>query len=648
MTARRATRSLQLSIRGKIALAFISIAFVVAAIGWFAAWSMSHVGNLVVDTYDKPLQSISFARAIHADFASMEAVFARRASEKSPAARAALDAQIESWSKTLSDDLAVAAARATSDNVRNAVAKVAKAADAWQDARAAMTARGDDSPDWSIVDASAATVRDQIDLLVNYAAGDGFRQRKATLAAIEENRTVQMLGAILAAVLAALVMFNLAYRIVTPVAAASRAASRIAEGELDVPIEISGRDELANLLSAMSLMRDNIRATMEREIALRRTAQMQLADAIDSSGEGFVLIGPDRRILLSNAEIERLCGGPEFAPRAGDTLDEAAERIVGGGVFRIETAQQRAQMSVQLRMMEAMDMEAPLADGRWVRLSRSRTGDGGAIFIVSEITLAKEREAVLRDAAVRAEAANRAKSEFLATMGHELRTPLNAVIGFSEIMTSEAFGPLGNPQYLDFAGDILASGRHLLEIINDILALAQSDAGKLRLAAEECDLGELVQDCMPMTADMFARAGVTLAFERPATGVIAVVDEVKIRQALLNILSNAAKFSPEGGATRVSVAHQADGRPAITVADDGIGMRQEDIPTALAPFGQIDSRLARKYQGTGLGLTLTKAIVDLHDGSLEIASRPGAGTTVTIVLPGPAAAPGLADIALAS
>lgn len=290
-------------------------------------------------------------------------------------------------------------------------------------------------------------------------------------------------------------------------------------------------------------------------------------------------------------------------------------------------------MLVQLRMLDAMDVEAPLADGRWVRLSRSATSDGGAIFVISDITLLKERERLLRETAERAEAANRAKSEFLATMSHELRTPLNAVIGFSEIMAAETLGPSGQPQYTEYAGEILSSGKGLLKIINDILMLVKSESGDLILDCDAIDLGELLEECADSMHVAFAKAGVKLEVGPFVGRCAAMADGARLRQAVLNLMSNAAKFTPEGGLVRLTAFCAADRQVCLSVSDTGIGMREEDVAVALAPFGQVDSSRARKYEGTGLGLTLARAIVELHCGELRIDTAPGEGTTVAIFLP---------------
>ncbi len=349
--------------------------------------------------------------------------------------------------------------------------------------------------------------------------------------------------------------------------------------------------------------------------------------------EGFVLVGPDRRIVFCNRIIDDFCGGAAVAPQVGEHLDAAVARLVAGQVFAFRSEQHRSEVLLGLRMLDAMDVEERLVDGRWVRLTRSATEDGGAVYVVSDVTAAKEREMALRDAAERAEAANRAKSEFLATMSHELRTPLNAVIGFSEIIAGEALGPVGAPQYAEFAGEVVSNGRGLLKIINDILTLVKSERGDLAIESDRIDLGELLEECAEAARATFKDADVRLEVGPVIGACAAMGDRGRLRQVIMNLLSNAAKFTPAGGRARLTAFCAADRQVALTVSDTGIGMREDDIPTALAPFGQVDSSRSRRYAGTGLGLTLARAIVEAHCGELRIDTAPGEGTTVAVFLP---------------
>jgi len=233
----------------------------------------------------------------------------------------------------------------------------------------------------------------------------------------------------------------------------------------------------------------------------------------------------------------------------------------------------------------------------------------------------------------RAEAANQAKSEFLANVGHELRTPLNAIIGFAEVIESEAFGPIGNARYRGYSHDIRESGQQLLSIINNILELTRIELGKADIQLGPLELPRLVAGLTQMLEVPLRTGKLTLLTEIEDDLPSLQTDSGKLRQVLLNVLSNAIKFTPPGGTIRLRAWADRDDRCRIVVEDTGIGMAPETLPVALAPFGQVDSSLARKYEGTGLGLPLAKRYMELLGGALEIASDLSKGTAVTLVLP---------------
>jgi signal transduction histidine kinase len=234
-----------------------------------------------------------------------------------------------------------------------------------------------------------------------------------------------------------------------------------------------------------------------------------------------------------------------------------------------------------------------------------------------------------RDAA---DAANRAKSSFLAAMSHELRTPLNAVIGFSELMAMETFGPLGNKRYQDYSKDIHGSGVHLLALINDILDLSRIDAGEGVLEEADADPAELVSQSLRLVSPQAATAGVALRAELAPDLPRIHVDKRRLKQTLINLLGNAVKFTPAKGSVVVKVSRRAGGIDFV-VTDTGIGIAARDIPRALERFGQVDSTLARKYEGAGLGLPIAKQLTEMHGGTLTLESAVDIGTTVTIALP---------------
>jgi signal transduction histidine kinase len=232
-----------------------------------------------------------------------------------------------------------------------------------------------------------------------------------------------------------------------------------------------------------------------------------------------------------------------------------------------------------------------------------------------------------------AEAANRSKTEFLANMSHELRTPLNAIIGFSGMMSDRMFGQLSD-KYIEYAGIIGDSGRHLLAIISDILEWAKADANRLTVAEEIVDLNRAMNLSLMVVQEMACKAEVECEWEIAPTLPMITGDPAKVTQILVNLLSNAIKFTPPGGTVSLYIERcRSRGGVILRIADTGIGMTPEQVPIALAPFGQVDSGLNRKYDGVGLGLPLTKRLIELHGGTIEIASKPGEGTTVTVYIP---------------
>jgi signal transduction histidine kinase len=252
------------------------------------------------------------------------------------------------------------------------------------------------------------------------------------------------------------------------------------------------------------------------------------------------------------------------------------------------------------------------------------------------VDLLRDRESAyqeLRVAKEEAEAANQAKSGFLATMSHELRTPLNAIIGFSEMMLREVLGALGNDQYRAYVSDIHASGTHLLQIINDILDLSKAEAGKIDLTEEIFDLRDVMRSVSQLTAGRVHAASLTQIVELPDDVPPLYGDERKTKQVLLNLITNSVKFTPAGGSITVSASYEAEKGITITVADTGIGIAAADLERVMKPFEQVDSSFSRQHEGTGLGLPLVKAIMELHGGSLELKSELGVGTQVTVIFP---------------
>jgi two-component system cell cycle sensor histidine kinase PleC len=314
----------------------------------------------------------------------------------------------------------------------------------------------------------------------------------------------------------------------------------------------------------------------------------------------------------------------------------------------------------------ARTFEAQLEDGRWLHISERRTKDGGYVSVGTDITNIKLHEEKLihserrlmatvadlrtsqqvlesqaqqlselaekySEEKTRAEEANKVKSKFLANMSHELRTPLNAILGFSEIMGSGMFGPLGTKKYDEYCRDIHSSGQYLLEVINDVLDMSKIEAGRMRLARETLILDQLLADALRVVSGRATEKKLALALD--VTPDIAFeADSRACKQIVLNLLSNAVKFTPDGG--RVNVRGRMRGRSLVVAIDDsGIGIPRDALAKLGRPFEQVESQLTKTYHGSGLGLAIARSLTNLHGGTMRLRSKLGAGTVVCVSLP---------------
>jgi two-component system cell cycle sensor histidine kinase PleC len=403
-------------------------------------------------------------------------------------------------------------------------------------------------------------------------------------------------------------------------------------------------------------------------LAKANLAERRLRDAVDLIHQAFALWDRHGRLVMWNPPYQTFFKiDPSFLiPGAAR---DGINRIVMMNIAREHPADETRPGE---RIIE-------MVGGRWLSLSERRTADGGLVLTASDITALKARDAThdhkelaLQQAVdelemgkqqltelaekysiekIRAESANRSKSEFLANMSHELRTPLNAINGFSEILAGEMFGPLGDRRYKEYSQDILSSGQHLLALINDILDMSKIEAGKMSLKREPIHIEDVVEDAIRLMRNRAEAVGLTLSVKLSDLPE-ADADYRAIKQVLLNLLSNAIKFTPRGGKIAVSatVIEQSsfsgvpsEQRVRISVSDTGIGIAKDDLLRLAQPFEQIESQLSKSQPGTGLGLALTKSLVELHDGVLTMDSQPGQGTTVSFTLPVVQSQPGKAS-----
>jgi signal transduction histidine kinase len=257
----------------------------------------------------------------------------------------------------------------------------------------------------------------------------------------------------------------------------------------------------------------------------------------------------------------------------------------------------------------------------------------GIAITSRNISELKRYEAALMAARAGAEEANAAKSVFLATMSHELRTPLNAILGFSELIRDEVFGPVGTARYVEYASDIHASGRHLLDLITAILDLSKIEAGKLEIELNPIDLVSLLTQCVALVRTRAEKQGLRLVEDFSPNLPMLWADARAVRQIMLNLLSNAVKFTPVGGTITLHLTAAEPDSVDISVSDTGIGIPDDQVDRVMKPFEQLDNRYTRGGGGTGLGLALVKALAELHGGSVTLISKVKQGTTVIVRLP---------------
>jgi signal transduction histidine kinase len=364
-----------------------------------------------------------------------------------------------------------------------------------------------------------------------------------------------------------------------------------------------------------------------------QAAYARLAAALETLPAAIALFDRADRLVMFNATYLRI------HEVIADVLEPGAsfETILRSNVARsrFDLGDQEKEAYIARRVAQHRNPAGPferrLSDGRWERVSEQRMADGGLSLTITDITQDKQRESALRSARDAAEAANRAKSSFLANMSHELRTPLNAIIGFSEVMTSALFGPLGSERYAAYAEDIRKSGRYLHELITDMLDMAKIEAGQIQLERKPIDAVAAIEDAVAMLRPRADSGGVAIALREAEQVGALFADRRAFKQILLNVIGNAVKFTPRGGEVTVQIgAAGEDG--VLQVVDTGVGIPARDLASIGQPFFRTRDQLHAGAEGTGLGLALTISLVRLHGWEFDIASKPGSGTSVTITM----------------
>jgi two-component system cell cycle sensor histidine kinase PleC len=387
-------------------------------------------------------------------------------------------------------------------------------------------------------------------------------------------------------------------------------------------------------------------------------ADQRLADAIESTSEAFVLWDKNDRLVMCNAHFQQAYGLPD------DVLVPGTEKAA------VKASASRPVIERRIADPDhnglSRTTEVQLADQRWLQINERRTRDGGMVSVGTDITVMKRHQERLRESErrlmatisdlsasqrklerqkeelstananyqsekERAQAANKAKSEFLANMSHELRTPLNAILGFSEILANQMFGPVGSPKYGEYARDIHDSGKHLLNVINDILDMSKIEAGHMKIQCETIDLAPLIEESLRLTS--IAAEDKNISIEQSLCADLEMAgDRRAMKQVMLNLLSNAVKFTNDGGRIIVR-ARRSEAGVLLTIADTGIGIPKAAMGKIGQPFEQVQSQYAKSKGGSGLGLAISRSLVALHGGNMRIRSCVGKGTVVSVSMP---------------
>ncbi|MEM9096528.1 MAG: ATP-binding protein [Pseudomonadota bacterium] len=421
--------------------------------------------------------------------------------------------------------------------------------------------------------------------------------------------------------------------------------------ELSVPVDGADGRSIGSLIAVFeepdrdsAIMVERLQASAEmiadsleqrQNVAAAQRMERLLTETIEALADGLVVFDRDDRLVVCNSKFRDLYKVTAPIIRPGARFEDLLLYGVARGQYPEAVGNEDAfikrRLYEHLELCEAVEQELP--GDRWLRIDELETSDGARVGMRVDITDLKRQQRELKSAREEAERAGDAKMRFLANMSHDLRTPLNAIIGFSQSIEAEVFGPVGAPRYCEYASDIRNAGEHLLGLIHEILDWSKIETGALRIDESAFDLLETIKACSRMVSADAERYDIRICEPNIPAGLGLLGDERKVTQILVNLVSNAVKFSHRGGEVRIAAEIGMDHRLSVSVSDNGIGVAEKDIALILQPFQQAQSPLTRKRTGTGLGLSITKELIELHGGELAFRSQLGEGTTVSVRFP---------------
>jgi adenylate cyclase len=492
-------------------------------------------------------------------------------------------------------------------------------------------------------------VNNEIEEIVNRVEQQALSRRDASMRNARRAVEVAITAGLIALALALAVTAFIVRSINAPLRRLERSMSAITEGQLDVPIPKAGRDEIGGMTRALAMLRDSLKERQrleqerQRAEAEARRAQAQLSEAIEAISEGFALYDADDRLVVCNSRFKEMYVGTGLEIQPGIQYETIVRKAAETGIVPLPPDKHDAWLAERLdrHRNPRGAFEQLRSHGIWLKISERRTADGGNVGVLTDITELKDRELQLgelvdrladaRDAAMEATVA---KSRFLANMSHELRTPLNAVIGITELLIEDT-EEMDNRSAREPLERISRAGKHLLQLINEVLDLSKIEAGKLEISYETVDVAALVDDLVGEVEPLAAKNGNRFVVECASDIGTVRSDPTRLRQIILNLLSNACKFTEHGRVSLSINRGRSDGEEFISVrvADTGIGMTEAQLGKLFQEFSQADSSTTRKYGGTGLGLAISDRLCRLMGGTIEVESKLGAGTTFMMRLP---------------
>jgi len=607
-----------ISVKAKLFFGFFSMVVIIALLGGYAFSSITNASDVVEETYDKPLMAINFARSASQVFGQLEISVLKEANSSNKTNEPSFDTIIQLLEE-FKEDLSVAKERSISSRATPFFDDIFENLSLWETATLGPNPNASDY-NKKAAQTYADIIKEQLDIIVELQMNESFRVREQSINKMDRIKRYNLLAVSLALLITLLLSAWIAITIIKPLKSAAIAARKISAGNFNASIPQGGEDETGVLLKTMAVMQNNIRERVGREQSAKTLAQDRLSDSLRNSKDAILLTNEDSVIIVANPRVKSIFPSLSAIDLVGESF---SEHFNEGGYSLNDKA-----------IFLKDSHEIKFTDNRWARVSASKTQEGGFLYIWTDITEVKKYAEELTLAKEEAEAADKAKTLFLAAMSHELRTPLNAVIGFSDALKSQFTQPGGNPDYIKMISLISKSGAQLLNIVKDILMVADTEkVDDTTIDKTEIDMLDVVNSAVGIASHDANEKNIRLLWE-PSGGSYSVMgDYSRLERLLLNLLSNGIKYNDESGLVKVKLSQTESNEIRLDIIDNGIGIKDADISRIMEPFVQVDIGHTRKYDGVGVGLTLVNKIVRSHGGRVKIMSKLGQGTCVSVYLP---------------